>query len=77
MLGSCLQAQHGISNSVKSLFPTHEMDPKLGRLLDDLSFNLCSKNILKTSTENVTLILAKRLRNKNIGNASGEGRNVI
>jgi hypothetical protein len=33
MLGSCLQVQHSISNSVKDWVPIHGMDPRLGQLL--------------------------------------------
>jgi hypothetical protein len=38
MLGSCLQAQHGLWGFV----PAHGMDPKLGWSLEGLSFSLCS-----------------------------------
>jgi hypothetical protein len=38
MLGSCLQAKHGIRNSFRVLVPVHGMD----RSLIGLSVNLCS-----------------------------------
>jgi hypothetical protein len=39
MPGSCLEAQHGISNSVGGLVPVHRMDPKLGLSMDGFSFS--------------------------------------
>jgi hypothetical protein len=42
MLGSCLQAQHSISNSVRVLMPVHGMDSKSDQSLVGHSFNLCS-----------------------------------